>query len=87
MNPFSVMPCESESGTTLIARIAKARSASRTTTSPLRGKSLTPTSPSNEGHPSDQGLLTISQKCVTHVPEQVPPMSLVKTSSRAMTFL
>jgi len=57
----------------LIARIANclnARSASRTTASPRRGKSLTPTSRSNQGHPSDQGQLTISQKCVTHVFER-----------------
>jgi hypothetical protein len=43
---------------------------SRTTASPRRGKSLTPTSRSNQGHPSDQGLLTSSQKCVTHVFER-----------------
>jgi hypothetical protein len=61
------------SGAALIARIAKclnARSASRTTASPRRGKSLTPTSRSSQGHPTDQGLLTISQKCVTHVFER-----------------
>jgi hypothetical protein len=65
--------CPARSGTALIARIAKclnARLASRTTASPRGGKSLTPTSRLNQGHPSDQGLLTISQKCVTHVSER-----------------
>ena len=30
---------------------------------------------SNEGHPSNQGLLTIIQKCVSYVPERVSTMS------------
>jgi len=53
-----------------IAKCLKARAASRTTTSPLRGKSLTPPSPSNERNPSHQGLLTTTQKSVTCVSER-----------------
>src|SRR6202795_1868695 len=42
---------------------------------PQRGKSLTPTSRSNQGHPSNQGLLTIKPKCASYVPERAPNMA------------
>src|SRR5215831_19170364 len=60
-------------------------SASGSTMSRRCGKSLTPAARSNQGHPSDQGLLTINQKCVSYVPDQVSTISPGKTSSRAMT--
>jgi len=74
-----------ERSTALSARIAKclnARPASRTTSSPLCGKSLTPTSRSNQGHPSDQGLLTVNQKVSAMSPNGCPPCPRTKHLSR-----
>ena len=75
-----------ERSTALIARIAECferpRSASRTTSSPLRGKSLTPDlTHSNQGHPSDQGPTDESAKWSTSIIQIVGVSSWSKMST------
>jgi hypothetical protein len=48
---------------------------------------LTPTSPSNQGYPSNQGLLTIQQNCGNYVPERAQQVPLNRDAANRNLFL